>query len=160
MIKRYIMWEINGDTLTEFTWFVNTTDEKDSLEIILDSTGWEVITSQVIIDMINSDERFKWIKIMKAESAAFDIMMEVNIPITIFKGSFWMVHKWSWSIPVKDWWDIQGEFAKFAYAQQLSESMDTSFLLRPEREIFNEWRNVYLDSDRLKEIIDNKKARD
>lgn len=152
-MKIFILEGFNKEALKKFSDFINAYDPKTHLHIVLDSNWGETIVWDFFVDIVNSRPDKFSISVMTAYSAAFVFVTKVKCKVTILEWSISMIHKWGWQVYLRDWHEYHGEYAEFQKKQLKKFTTDTNFLNEEELDLFNKWKDVYLDNVRMDQIL-------
>lgn len=156
MNKYFTLEDIDNETLDLFSKFLNELKSDDNVIIIVDSQWWDCSIWDIISSMINDISNTCTIRIAKAFSSALQIIHDSNCVVEVFHNSYWMQHKTSVPVKIRCWWMVWDELWKFWIKEQEESNLDISFLKEDELKLYNDCKDVYLNSTRLKEIFHDK----
>ena len=157
-MKYFVLENFNMDEIKDLCSVLEECKEDDTLEITLSSWWWEVIALERIAQIINESKINIKIIVAEAQSSWFQLLLSVNCTIEILSSGFWMIHKWSWKVDIRDWWDTNN-FWKFKIQYLKDNKFDTWYLTKSEKKKYNNNENIYFNAIRLRKIIKQKKTR-
>lgn len=158
MIPIYFTEDFETDSISNLldriSYVINETDK--ACVIYLDSLGGSWSAYRALLHYINENKaRISIVVTDQASSVAFDLIYNFEGNITILDGSYSIVHRLSSRFSDSKLHDTSSMDYK---AKKNLDSLNTpySFLDKYEKEDFLNGKDVFLDSDRLKEILEDK----
>ena len=150
-MKSYILKEINEESYIELESKI-----LEWVQIVYLDSHWGAMVYWTLIKDLMYKHNVKLVLLYKALSCWFYIFHSYKWIKQMTEWCYWMVHLPQLDISIKqDWtkWDEHDECRSESMKQ--SKLFDTWFMYKREITKFNNWKDVWLDFNRMKEIFPN-----
>jgi len=150
-MKSYILKEINQESYIEL--------ENKILEwvqtVYLDSP-WGTVIYWTLIKNLMYRHNIKLVLLYKALSSWFYIFHSYKWVKYMTEGCYWMIHFPHLDVSIKqDWKEADEHDTCRINSMKQAARFDTLFMSKKERKRFDDWKDIWFDFDRMKEIFPN-----
>lgn len=157
MEKQYYTIEnLDHGWLERFMDMYNACSEDKHIVLYINSYGWELPVKDLMLHIINWEpDRFTMIGYRLASFWRTLFYMARCKRYILNHNALALLHSWSMDINYMGWWRVRWErnqVEKEIYDKYYQEEAP-SFLTEDEKTKYNQWLDVYLDSNRMLSII-------